>query len=171
MSVEEESVYFLVFTVARVAGPTTGGGEGGKSEGNPHPPSLFLFESLTPFDAATPAICPTTPQAKNKTAVNVSLEIISLHSASNLSRCLSLLSETWVTFYDFQVFSWVLSYLPLRGWGRFWYCLLGAFLIPGSFNSRSLYKWRMTILFVNFFYIFWEQIHLKPKSFDTLTRS
>lgn len=171
MSVEEESVYFLVFTVARVAGPKTGGGEGGKSEGNPHPPSLFLFESLTPFDAPTPAICPTTPQAKNKTAVNVSLEIISLHSASNLSRCLSLLSETWVTFYDFQVFSWVLSYLPLRGWGRFWYCLLGAFHIPGSFNSRSLYKWRMTTLFVNFFYIFWEQIHLKPKSFDTLTRS
>lgn len=94
MSVEEESVYFLVFTVARMAGPKTGGGEGGKSEGNPHPSSLFLFESLTPFDAATPAICPTTPQAKNKTAVNVSLEIISLHSASNLSRCLSLLSET-----------------------------------------------------------------------------
>ena len=90
--VEEESVYFLVFTVARVAGPKTGGGEGGKSEGNPHPPSLFLFESPTPFDAATSAICPT--QAKNKTAVNVSLEIISLHSASNLSRCLSLLSET-----------------------------------------------------------------------------
>lgn len=47
MSVEEESVYFLVFTVARVAGPKTGGGEGGKSEGNPHPPSLFLFESPT----------------------------------------------------------------------------------------------------------------------------
>lgn len=94
MSVEEESVYFLVFTVARVAGPKTGGGEGGKSEGNPHLPSLFLFESPTPFDAATPAICPTTPQAKNKTAVNVSLEIISLHSASNLRRCLSLLSET-----------------------------------------------------------------------------
>lgn len=94
MSVEEENVYFPVFTVARVAGPKTGGGEGGKSEGNPHPPSLFLFESPTPFDAATPAICPTTPQAKNKRAVNVSLEIISLHSASNLRRCLSLLSET-----------------------------------------------------------------------------
>ena len=117
-------------------------------------PISFLFESPTPFDAATPAICPTTPQAKNKTAVNVSLEIISLHSASNLRRCLSLLSETWVTFYDFQVFSWVLSYLPLRGWGRLWYCLLGAFLIPGSFNSRSFYKWRMTILFVNFFIYF-----------------
>ena len=48
MSVEEESVYFLVFTVARVAGPKTGGGEGGKSEGNPHP-HLFSFLNLPPL--------------------------------------------------------------------------------------------------------------------------
>lgn len=48
MSVEEESPYFLVFTVARVAGPKTGGGEGGKSEGNPHPPSLS-FLNLPPL--------------------------------------------------------------------------------------------------------------------------
>lgn len=29
---------------------------------------------------------------------------------------------------------------PSEGWGRLWYCLLGAFLFPGSFESRSLYK-------------------------------
>lgn len=43
MSVEEENVYFLVFTVARVAGPKTGGGEGGKGEGNPQSPISFPF--------------------------------------------------------------------------------------------------------------------------------
>lgn len=43
MSVEEENVYFLVFTVARVARTKTGGGEGGKSEGNPQSPISFPF--------------------------------------------------------------------------------------------------------------------------------
>ena len=49
MSVEEESVYFLVFTVARVADPKTGGGEGGKSEGNPQSPIYFPLWISHPF--------------------------------------------------------------------------------------------------------------------------
>lgn len=153
MSVEEESVYFLVFTVARVAGPKTGGGEGGKSDGNPHPPSLFLFESPTLSTLPRRLFVQLRPKRRTKQPLmcrSKSLAFIRPLTCVDVLVCWAKPELLFMTFKS----SAESCYLPLRGWGRLWYCLLGAFLIPGSFNSRSLYKWRMTILFVNFFIYF-----------------